>query len=254
MGNQQDVDIDRYLLRIGRHREHREEVADAGDEAPLRLRELRVRIAHHRQAGHHPDHGLLRCRQRIDQLCQVVLDEGLAVADEERDDFLVVGRVCRGEAEIAEVVGAVDRHAPQPEGDRAVLLVGEGLRIVGLEDQLAVGDIGILFEQLMHPVVIGGVARAALTERLRVVEPDGDRLLDAFEHLPGAVGDREELVLGEVDLGRLEGGVGEDVDRAEQQDQQEDRDQAEPVAVGVLQEFHLSVPLTMLSSGRGSGD
>ena len=83
-----------------------------------------------------------------------------------------------GEAEIDLLALLVERHALQPEGDGAVLDIGEGLRVVDFELDLAVRRRGVLVEQLAHALGIDAVGRDRVAEPGRVVEPQRDRLVD----------------------------------------------------------------------------
>ena len=76
----------------------------------------------------------------------------------------------RGEAEIDLLALLVERHALQAERDGAVLDIGEGLRVVDLEPDLAVRRRDILVEQLAHALGIDAVGRHLVAEPGRIIE------------------------------------------------------------------------------------
>ena len=85
---------------------------------------------------------------------QIVFEKALPLRREEGDDLLVVGRVGAGQAEIDLLALRIERHGLQPEGDGAVLVIREGLRLIDFQAQLAGGRIGIAAEQFAHPLGI----------------------------------------------------------------------------------------------------
>ena len=95
----------------------------------------------------------------MDELGQVVFEKALALRLEEGDDLLVVGRVGGGEAKIDLLAFRIERHPLKPECDRAVLDIGEGLRVVDFEPDLAAGCGDILVEQLADALGIDAVGR-----------------------------------------------------------------------------------------------
>jgi hypothetical protein len=53
----------------------------------------------------------------VDEAGQIVFEQALALAREERDDLLVVGRVGAGQAEKHLLALLIERHRLQSEGD-----------------------------------------------------------------------------------------------------------------------------------------
>ncbi len=172
-----------------------------------RLRRLArpAELALQRQAGEQSHRRLLRDGEVVDELGQVVFEKALALGLHERDRLFLVGRIAAGEAEIDELAALVDRHALQAEGDRAVFLVGEGLRIDELDAQLAARGVGVFAQHLAHARGVDAVLRDLLAEPVREIEPQGDRLLDLPQDRARPFGEREQLVGSQVEARRAAG-------------------------------------------------
>ena len=223
----QHIDIGRDRIDVGGQRLDRIEL--------LQLLHDRHRLgrtaAHHRhhvaferQRADQPDHGLLRKRQAVDELGQIVFEKALALGLEERDDLLIVGRVGRGETEIDLLASDIERHSLQPERDGAVLGIRERQRVVDFEADLAVGRCDILIEQFAHALRIDAVGRDFVGEAVRIIEPQRDRLFDPGERPLRAARQRVKVLTGEVEPPRKKA-AGDDVDRNQhQRDADERRD------------------------------
>ena len=196
MHQHQHVDIGRDHVDVGGQRLDLVELLQLVDDRHRPARPAlhhRHHVALERQRADQPDDGLFREGQGVDELGQIVFEKALALGREKRDDLLVVGRIGRGEAEINLLALAVERHALQPERDRAVLDIRERLRVVGFETDLAVRRRDILVEQLAHALGVDAVGRNLVAEPVRIIEAQGDRLVDLGEGLQGAGGQRVEL-------------------------------------------------------------
>ena len=183
--------------------------------------------------------------QRIDQPREIVFQERFAFRAEIGDHAFVVGAVGGGKAEVPEIPGGVHRDSLQPEGDGAVLGIGERLRIAQFQAHLAAGKVLIPFKQFAHPGEIGGMDRRALAEKLGVVQPHVDGLVDGREHAARAVGKGEQLFLGQVQLPGPERHVGKHVHRQEQHGHQDQSAERQRPSVKMSQGLHgppLSLP------------
>ena len=147
----------------------------------------------------------------MDQLGQIVFEKALALGLEERDDLLVVGRVGRGEAEIDLLAALIERHALQPERDGAVLDIRERQRVETSRRILPLRRRDILLEHLAHALRIDAVGRDLVAEPGRIIEAQGDRLVDPGERPLRAARQRVEVLAGQVEPPRKEPG-GDDVE------------------------------------------
>ena len=173
-------------------------------------------VAFELQCRDQPDHLALREGERLDQLGQIIFQELLAIGLEEGDGVGVVGRIAGGQAEIDLLAILVDRHALQPGGGRLVLDIGEGHRVQHLEMDLAVGARDIFVEQVFDTLGIDAVTGRGLAEPLRIIQLQRDRLVDLAEHRLGAVGQAEQLLVGQVDMRAAEQLAGQHIDGGEQ--------------------------------------
>ena len=232
------------IVRLGEH-QHRDVVVDrallAAEEADVeelvhrlqhlpRLEAIEL-AAHQRQVAEHRDRGLVRVGEIADQPGEVVLEKVRPLRREIADRLEVVGRVAPGQAEIGERAVVADRQAVQALGDREILLGRERLRIEALDPDLAAGQPLIGREQLLDALRMAAEIRPELVELRGVVEAQVDRLVDLPQHLLGAFRQREQAILGQIEPGRGEPGVGQQVEREEQDHRKADADQAEPVAL-----------------------
>ena len=129
-----------------------------------------------------------------------------------------------GETEIDLVALAVERHRLEPERDRAVLDIGERLRVVGFEPDLAVRRGDVLVEQLAHPRGVDAIGGDLVAEPVRIIEAQGDRLVDLGERVPGPRRQGVEMLGGQIDP-RREKTADDDVGRdQDQRDADERRD------------------------------
>ncbi len=219
MRQHQHVDIGRDRIDIGGERLDRVELLQLLHHGH-RLRRAAAHHRHHvtfeRQGADQADHGLLWNGQVVDELSQIVFEKALALRLEESDDLLVVGRIGRGQPEIDLLALHVERHALQPEGDGAVLDIGEGQGIVDFEADLAVSRCDVLIEQLAHPLRINAVGGDLVGEPGRIIEPQRDRLVDRGEGPPGAARQGVEVLAGEVEPPGEEAG-GDNIHRDQHQ-------------------------------------
>jgi hypothetical protein len=182
-------------------------------------------VAFERQRGHQPDHRLLREGEAVHQLGQVVFEEALALGLEERDGLLIVGRIGGGKPEIDLHAALVERHPLEPEGDGAILGRRERLGIEDLQLDLALGARGVFLEHLAHALGIDAVGRDLVAELRRKIKAHDDRLVDLGERVERAGGERVEMLVGEVDAGRAQQPVGDDVDGDEQHQCRREREE-----------------------------
>jgi hypothetical protein len=245
LGEHQDLDVVLDPVLLAPQEAHVEELVHRLQDVPgLELVEL---AAHQRQIAEHPDHRLLRIGEVVDQAGEVVLEEIGALGRQIADHLDVVGAVAPGQAEISLGAISAERQALQAFRDREILLGRERLRVEALDLDLAPGQHPILLEQLLDPAGVAAEIRPELVELVGVVEAQIDRLLDACEHLPGAIRQGEQAILGQVEAGRLEEHPGEDIDREEQDHRERDADRAETLAVEGVQSVEHRAHLSCLS-------
>jgi hypothetical protein len=143
-------------------------------------------IAFERQAGDKTHGGALRHREIVNEARQIIFEEALALGREEGDDLLIVGGVGAREAKEHLLALLVERHGLQAKRDGAVLDIGEGLRVVNFEAQFAMRRRDVFVEQFAHALGVDAVGRRRVAEPGRIVEAQGDRLVDMRQCLPGA--------------------------------------------------------------------
>ena len=177
---------------------------------------LHVEVALHGQRRQPADDGLLRARQLVDQLGDVVFELLFGLRIEIRDGFLAIGGIGGGEAEVALLATLVDGHRRDAEFVGAIFFLGVRLRIDDLERELAVGARHQLFEQLAHARGVIAQRRIRRGRLLGEIQVEVHRLLEAVHDVFGALGNGEQLVGGEVELGAAQQQVGQQHDADEQ--------------------------------------
>ncbi len=225
MDDPQDVDIFRDLIDIGGERPDLEQLADGVDDRPARAFLIRYGAgAADRQRAYQADDFLLGIGEAIEQLRHVVLDDGLSFDGEKLHQLDIVGAVGPDEAEIAEVARFVIGNARQAEGHGAILRRREGRGIEQLQPDTPVREARVSLEQLLDPDEMLRVRRVALSHDLGEEQAQHDRLVDALYDLLRALGHREQLAFGQIELKRLQRHVGQDVDGKQQGERQPQAD------------------------------
>ena len=234
-----DVLVDR-LHRRGGERAHFEQLLELRLDRPglAHLPGLRVETRAHRQSRDQADGGLLRHRQLVDHLGDVVFEERLLVRVRDRHDRLAVGRVRADDAEKQVGAALPPRQRLQAERRGAVLVFGERQRIDRLHAQLAARARGHLGEHLAHARRVvaqrGGVGIRALGCGLvGEVQAQRDRLLDRAEDVLGSLRQGVEVVLGQVEARAAEQRVADQDHGDEQHRQDHECAEAQEFAIGI---------------------
>ena len=160
----------------------------------------------------------------MDHPREVVFQKAFPKRREVDDHLFVVHRVGPDEAEVDEVLALAGARgqSPQTVAHRAVFLFREGLGIDRFQSQLAPCLPPILLEQTEHPRRVGVDARRLGGEAPGVVETHGDRLVEARQRRPSALGQGVDPAFGEIDARRGEERPAQGVDREEQHQGEDD--------------------------------
>src|SRR6185436_15231454 len=192
-------------------------------------------LAHHGQSRHQADLRPLGRSDARDGADQVVLEQPLALRRDVRQHLLALELAHRG-AEI-ELLARHQLLRVDTVELRRVLLLGVGLGVVALDDQVRAGDALELAHQVLDPL---GEAAQRHRHRfaLRDVELEAHRRLQVAQHLLRAIGKGVELAVGEVgDAARHAGDEVVRGDENQQQGNQPDR-RIDQVLVFLENGFH----------------
>ena len=240
LDDHQEIDVLGYFFEVRHQRLDLEHLLDLLQNLPFRQHLALLGLtAGNRQRAHEADHVLLRMRQGVDHLGQVVFQEPLALERDEGHQRLVVGAVGGVDAEIDIDPVIAERHALKAGRHGAVLGVGERFGIEHVELHLAAGDVPILLKEGADPLEIALEGRRPLAERGGEIEPDLDRFVDRFEHLAGAVGQRIEALVGEIERRPAQARLGQDVDRQEDQRGHDEAAQGQMFSTEVGEKTHV---------------
>ena len=139
---------------------------------------------------------------------------------EERDRLVAVGGVGAGQAEV-ERTRRPHRRAAYAELGSSILILGGRLRIDLVQDQLAVGAVGELLQELTHPHAVGVQLRNLRRGLLREEEVEIDRLLDVGKDVVRAGRGRIEVVLRQIQAPAAQRVLEQDGEADEQQGERE---------------------------------
>ncbi len=248
MDHEQGVDLGRDRRRRAFELPHVEQLLQLADARPWRRRR-RIgagrRPAVDGEIADEADHALLRVRERVDELADLVLERVLAVRVQEGDGHLVVHRIGADQAEIARVARRVQGQLLDAVADRLILRFGERLGLDHLQLELAAGLGGVFLQQVAHALAVVEVLRQGLELLGGEVEAQGDRLIELRQHIARAGRQRVEPVLSDVEPARGQRLVADDVDAEEQH--QRDGDADEGLRFGL---HEAPLPLSCSSSLR----
>jgi hypothetical protein len=194
------------------------------------LLRLRVERAADRRAREQAHHGLLRVREVVDELREIVFEQRFLrrLGIEERNRVVGADAVRAREPEVD--VLAADVRGLDAELLGAILVLGERQRIDDVEHELALGRVRReLLEGLRHAGRVSPQRRQALRLLIREEQVEVDRLVDLLQHLARAGRQRVELVLREVDSQAAQQHVARHDGDYEREQHQHERRVADPL-------------------------
>ena len=180
------------------------------------LRKRHLRAAVQGQGAQQAHDFLFGVGQAVDELGEIVFEKFLTALLKERNKFPVVRGIGAHESEIELRVALVDRNAAQAVSDGAIFLFRKGLGVDDVQDQVPAGGLFILLQEFQHPVGITPNAGQFHRQLLRQVKPQGHRLVEPLQNVSAALGQGIEALFREIDTGRPERHVTQDVHREKQ--------------------------------------
>ena len=200
MHHHQRVDVIGNGNDIGFHALHVEQLAQFSIDHPAlgRAASGRIEARPHRQVGHETHHRARIVGEAGNQLGQVVFEKGFLVRLEEWNRRRAVGGIAARQTEEERIAAVAQRNRLQARRGGAIFVFGKRLRIDDRQSDAATRARGHFLQQFLHARGIGADRGKFACGLFGVVEGEVDRLFDLGKDGLGAIGQRVELALREI--------------------------------------------------------